>query len=423
MLHPMKSFLRATTLPCFFCFLLAGCQLLNTQNKAGLTLNLSATDLSTDSIWAPLEQAIEATLDSNAIPGAVLLLARNGEVIGHEAYGVSDPLTGERMDKDALFRICSQSKAIVSMSAMLLWERGAIGLDDPVSKYLPEFAGVGVLDTLLADTTAQYARPRSPLTVRHLMTHTSGIPYGEIGDERFEKLYAKYGVADLFPIDERSTRDNIALLAHTGLAHHPGEQWTYGLGLDVLVAVLEVASGLPYAEFLNTELLAPLGMDHTHFVVPENQRDALVGVFDKDSDGDWQHHTHRLYTTEYPTREDWPLCSGGAGLTSTAMDYARFLQMVLDRGAIPGGRLLKASTIDTLLADHAPGLLEGGWHQGLTFGVQNEPKGQGRFFWGGYFNTQYFGDPATGELVLIMKQTYGISDDSSYSTFSEVLNR
>ena len=232
MLHPMKSFLRTATLPCFFCFLLAGCQLPLAQNEAGLTLNLSATDLSMDSIWGPLSNSIEATVDSNAIPGAVLLVARDGKVIGHKAYGVSDPLTGKQMDKDALFRICSQSKAIVSMSAMILWERGAIELDDPVSKYLPEFAKIAVLDTLLADTTAQYSQPHSPLTIRHLMTHTSGIPYGEIGDERFEKLYAKYGVADLFPIDERSTRDNVSLLAQTGLAHQPGEQWTDWTGLD-----------------------------------------------------------------------------------------------------------------------------------------------------------------------------------------------
>ena len=127
-------------------------------------------------------------------------------------------------------------------------------------------------------------------------------------------------------------------------------------------------------------------------------------MFEPDSDGSWKPHQHPAYTTEYPTREEWPLCSGGAGLTSTAMDYARFLQMVLDRGAIPGGRLLEEATIDTILADHAPGLVDGDWHQGLAFGVRKEPEGQGRFFWGGYFFCS--GGPATG-VVLLMKQTYG----------------
>ena len=403
--------------------LLASCQAPLPTETAGLRLSASAVDLAQDSLWAPMEAAIRSTLEADGVPGAVLLVARNGEVLGHEAFGEADPLAGDPMTTEAQFRICSQTKAITSLAAMVLWERGQLGLDEPVSAYLPEFADIGVLDTLLADSTGVYSPPNRPVTIRHLMTHTSGIPYGDIGDPRFAKLYAKQGVADLFPIDGRSTRDNASRMARTGLAHDPGERWTYGLGLDVLVAVIEVASGRPYAEFLRTELLDPLGMDHTHFVLPEDQRDHLLEVFEPDSDGSWKPHQHPAYTTEYPTREEWPLCSGGAGLTSTAMDYARFLQMVLDRGAIPGGRLLEEATIDTILANHAPGLVDGDWHQGLAFGVQKEPEGQGRFFWGGYFNTQGYGDPATGELALLMKQTYGARNDSTSSAFSALLGR
>ena len=403
--------------------LFLGCQTQAPPAGAGLTVPSTTVDLSEDPIWIPMEKAIQSAVGTDEIPGGVLLLARNGQVIGHEAYGTSNPISGEPMDGDALFRICSQTKAITSMAAMILWERGALGLDDPVSKYLPEFAEVGVLDTLLPDTIGLYSSPKTVLTIRHLMTHTSGIPYGEIGDERIDRLYVKHGVVDLFPVDGRSTRENASLLARTGLIHHPGEQWTYGLGLDVLVAVVEVASGMPYAEFLRTELLDPLGMDHTHFVVPVEQRTGLVDVLEKDSTGAWRLHEHPRYTTDYPTHEDWPLCSGGAGLTSTAMDYARFLQMVLDRGAIPGGRLLEESTIDTVLADHAPGLLGGNWHQGLAFGVRKEPRGQGRFFWGGYFNTQGYADPATGEIALLLKQTFGASSDSSAAAFRNMLSR
>jgi len=422
----MSGFLQRILLVILSGTLFCGCQTSTPSTLStgqGLTVPSAPVDLSEDSVWMSMERDIQSTVEADGIPGAVLLLARNGEVIGHKAYGTSNPLSGEPMDKEALFRICSQTKAITSMAAMILWERGALGLDDPVSKYLPEFAHVGVLDTLLGDTIGVYSTPRTTLTIRHLMTHTCGIPYGDIGDDRFDRLYAKHKVVDLFPIDGRSTRDNVKLLARTGLVHHPGEQWTYGLGLDVLAAVVEVASGKPYAEFLRIELLDPLGMDHTHFVVPEEQRTGLANVFDKDSTGAWQLHEHPRYTTDYPTHEEWPLCSGGAGLTSTAMDYARFLQMVVDRGAIPGGRLLEESTIDTVLADHAPAHQDGDWHQGLAFAVQKKPEGQGRFFWGGYFNTHGFGDPATGEVLLLMKQTYGVNNDNSSAAFRSMLAR
>ncbi len=136
---------------------------------------------------------------------------------------------------------------------------------------------------------------------------------------------------------------------------------------------------------------------------------------------------HHKYTTDYPLRSDWPMCAGGAGLTSSALDYARFLQMFLDKGAIPGDRLLEESTIDTLFADHAPGLIEdklieNNWHQGLAFGVMTETT-NGGFWWGGYFNTQYFGNALTREVAVLMKQTQGIRNDNTSSVFYEVMNR
>lgn len=409
-----------------FCLLFIGLSLhacqSGTETRVGLNTEPVALDLSQDSTWSALSKAIEAEVDNSTIPGAVLLLARDGQVVGHQAFGFKDPLSKEPMDKNGLFRICSMTKATTATAAMMLWERGQLGLDDPVSLYLPEFADIGVLDSLLEDSTGIHSPLVRPVTIRHLMTHTSGIPYGEIGEKRFAKLYTKFDVNDTFPTDGRSTRDNVSRLAQTGLVHQPGETWTYGLGLDVLVAVIEVASGQPYAEFLRTELLAPLGMDHTAFVLPPKHRADLVEVWEKDSIGGWQKHEHHKYTTDYPLRSDWPMCAGGAGLTSSALDYARFLQMFLDKGAIPGGRLLEESTIDTLFADHAPGLIEDNWYQGLAFGVMKEPT-NGGFWWGGYFNTQYFGNALTGEVAVLMKQTHGIRNDKSSSAFYEVINR
>jgi CubicO group peptidase (beta-lactamase class C family) len=394
----------------------------STEKRVGLNAEPVALDLTQDHTWSALATAIESEIDNGTIPGAVLLLARDGQVVGHQAFGVKDPHSGEPMDKDGLFRICSMTKATTATAAMILWERGQLGLDDPVSLYLPEFADIGVLDSLREDSTGVHSASVRPITIRHLMTHTSGIPYGEIGEKRFAKLYAKHGVNDLFPTDGRSTRDNISRLAQTGLVHQPGETWTYGLGLDVLVAVLEVASGQPYAEFLRTELLDPLDMDHNAFVLPPEHQTDLVEVWEKDSAGDWKKHEHPKYATDYPLRSDWPMCAGGAGLTSSALDYARFLQMLVDKGGTPEGRLLEESTIDTLFADHAPGLIEDDWHQGLACAVTSKPA-NGGFWWGGYFNTQYFGNAATGEVAVLMKQTHGIRNDRTSSTFYEVLTR
>lgn len=404
----------------FLALALLACQP-ETKERVGLDVTPISLDLSQDTSWSILATAIESAIDTGAIPGAVLLLARDGQVIGHQAFGVKDPHSGEPMDKDDLFRICSMTKATTTIAALVLWERGQIGLDDPVSLYLPEFDNIRVLDSLREDSTGVYLPLVKPVTIRHLMTHTSGIPYGEIGDDRFAKLYAKNDIMDLFPTDGRTTRDNVSRLTKTGLAHQPGERWTYGLGLDVLVAVVEVASGRPYADFLRTELLDPLGMDHTSFVLPPEHQSNLVEVWEKDAAGAWQKHEHTNYTTDYPIRSEWPMCSGGAGLTSSALDYARFIQMILDRGAIPGGRLLKESTIDTLLADHASGLIDDNWHQGLACAVMKEPA-DNRFCWSGYFNTQFFGKPSTREVAVLMKQTYGIRKDETFSTFYDVMN-
>lgn len=375
-----------------------------------------------DPKWQKLDDAIHTGVDAEEIPGAVLLIAKNGEVIMHRAYGQADPIAQKEMTPSTLFRICSQSKAITSTAAMICWEKGMLELDDPVSKYLPEFASIGILDSLYADSTFSSIPTTTVLTVRHLMTHTSGIPYGEIGDPRFEKLYRKYDVVDLFPRDERTTHENAQKLGQLALAHDPGSKWTYSLGLDVLVAVIEVASGQSYSEFVTGELLNPLGMDDTHFIVPPSDRNRLANVVEPGQGPEtWQLHLHQNYSVDYPVHDEWPLCSGGAGLTSTAADYATFLQMYLDRGKYEGGRILQESTIDSIMSDQAPGLLAEHWQQGLAFGVKNRAQGGGRFFWSGYFNTQYYADPNTQELVVLMKQTFGLPSDTSSGAFNELL--
>tara|TARA_B100000768_G_C11252003_1_gene364525 strand:+ start:27 stop:1247 length:1221 start_codon:yes stop_codon:yes gene_type:complete len=369
-----------------------------------------------------LDDVIQSAVETNQIPGAVLLTTREGKVILHRAYGFADPLTQVPMQPNTLFRICSQTKAITATAAMVCWEKGLLGLDDPVAKYIPAFESIGILDSLMADSTFTSTPAENALTIRHLMTHTSGIPYGEIGDPRYEKLYTKHDVTDLFPRDMRSTLDNAERIGQLALAHEPGSQWTYSLGLDVLVAVIEVASAQPYTEFVESEIFEPLGMDDTYFVVPESDQSRVANVMERTPDGSsWQTHQHPDYTIEYPMHAEWPLCSGGAGLTSSASDYAKFLQMYLGRGATDEVRILEEATVDSIMTDNTRGILSGPWEQGLAFGVKSDAPGAGRFFWSGYFNTQYYADPATQEVVVLMKQTYGLDADTTSTAFNALL--
>jgi len=163
-------------------------------------------------------------------------------------------------------------------------------------------------------------------------------------------------------------------------------------------------------------------MNDTHFVLPMEKAKRLANVVEPAEDGgQWKRHEHPRYSIDYPLHPEWPLCSGGAGLTSSAKDYARFLQCYLDRGATPEGRLLQAYTVDSVLADQAPGLLDGGWHQGLAFGVRNGGSSAGSFFWSGYFNTSFFAQPSTKTSVVLMKQTYGLKVDSTATAFASLL--
>ena len=221
------------------------------------------------------------------------------------------------------------------------------------------------------------------MTVRHLMTHTCGVSYGEIGDPRFEALYEAHDVLDPlpdgWPLNPGQRSEHRFNMPHSSRLVF---QWNYSLGLDVLVAVIEVAAQQPYAAFLQSEILEPLGMNDTHFVLPMEKAKRLANVVEPAEDGgQWKRHEHPRYSIDYPLHPEWPLCSGGAGLTLVGQGLrALFYSATSIGGATPEGRLLQASTVDSVLADQAPGLLDGGWHQGLAFGVRNGGSSAGSFF-------------------------------------------
>lgn len=363
---------------------------------------------------ARIDAMCEQAVADGSVPGVLALVARDGKVVYHKAFGLADNASQRPLEKDAIFRIASQSKAITATAVMMLWEEGRFQLDDPIAKFIPEFQDAGVLTTFSeTDVTWTTEPARTPITVRHLLTHTSGIGYGVIdGDERFRKIYAKAGITDLFTTEPVTIAQSVKKLAKLPLHHHPGEQFTYSEGLDVLGYFIEIISGMPFDVFLRERLFEPLGMHDTGFYLPASKADRLVTV-QRPQDGAWQRYPVTFYDPDYPIRGAMTFFSGGAGLCSTALDYATFLQMYLNGGELNGTRILSRTTIATLMRDQVGGSWGGGdKHFGLAFGVvtdKGEAKGglgsPGTFDWGGYFNTQYFADPREGLIGILMKQT------------------
>ncbi len=409
-------------------FLLVALPLALAAQTASLQKSPPLTDGTPESVGmsaarlSGIDKMCEDAVKEGDIPGVVALVARNGKIVYYKAFGMADNAAKRPMKRDDIFRIASQSKAITSTAVMMLWEEGKFRLDDPISKYIPEFKNPQVLNTFVYSDTTYTAKPASrEITIRHLLSHTSGIGYGEIdGDERISLIYRKAGVTDLFTTENISIGESVKKLAKLPLHHNPGEKYTYSEGLDVLGYFIEVISGMPFDVFLKTRLFDPLGMTDTGFYLPAGKAGRLVPV-QYPVDGKWVRYPVTFYDPDYPVKGAKRFFSGGAGLCSTAKDYATFLQMYLNGGELNGVRILSRTTIQTIMGNQYPSLSEGKVeHYGLAFGVVDQ-KGQdtgglgslGTFNWGGYFNTQFFADPKEKIIGILMKQTQDTRTDKT----------
>ena len=362
----------------------------------------------------------------NEVPGMVALVARHGKIVYYKSFGMADATAGRALKRDDIFRIASQTKAVTATAVMMLWEEGKFSLDDPISNFIPEFKNPQVLKTFqYSDTTYTTEAAKSEITIRQLLTHTSGLGYGVIdGAERFKMIYRKAGVTDLFTTDTISIGESVKKLARLPLHHQPGEKFTYSEGLDVLGYLVEIVSGMPFDRFLKTRIFDPLGMKDTWFYLPADKAARLVPVQRFES-GAWAHYPVTFYDPAYPVSGARRFFSGGAGLSSTAADYATFLQMYLNGGELNGVRILSRTTIQSMVGNQTKDLMsDPGSFYGLAFGVVT-PAGQdtggrssaGTFEWGGYFNTSYFADPKEGVIGLLFKQTQQTSSDGTGRRF------
>ena len=357
----------------------------------------------------------QTQVDAGAFSGAVAAIARNGKVAYLRAVGFRDRAKTISLQSDAIFWIASMTKPVTSVAAMMLVEEGKLDLAAPVHQYLPEFRGTTVAvetrDAATGKTDITYEPQKRPMIVEDLLRHTAGLIHG-VGNAKVDQLYVKhlYDKAGVFHRD-RSLADVVSELARLPLAHQPGEVWDYGHSVDVLARVVEVVSGQPFDQFLEARLFKPLGMIDTGFYVPEAKLSRLV---DPPADNWIGPPDSVLADVTTPTK----LFSGGGGLVSTAADYLRFCQMLLNDGKFDGARILSPATVRRMttnalpsgirFAGYASGLVGplAGATWGLGFAVRSDaawslvPGSVGSFSWMGASGTYFWVDP-TEQLVVV----------------------
>jgi CubicO group peptidase (beta-lactamase class C family) len=366
-------------------------------------IGLSTTGL------ARLGTVMRGEVERGRVPGAVALIARRGQLGYFESFGKRDPANAAPMQLDTIFRIYSMTKPIVSVAAMMLWEEGRFLLSDPVGKYLPELGALKV--AVVRGSELDQVDAERPITIQDLLRHTSGLTYEFRGNGPLHKMYM---AARIYSRDQTNA-DQVTALSKLPLLHQPGTKWEYSRSTDVLGRLVEVLSGVSLGEYLLQRILKPLGMIDTGFYVPSASLGRLAEGFAKDPDTG--SGVQLVNVKDAPKFE-----SGGGGLVSTTADYARFLQMLLDRGRLDGVRYLSRKTIELMTSDHlgpitgAPDLLLPGYGFGLGFairlqpGISHVPGSVGQYFWGGLAGTTFWVDPAEELFAIMMIQAPGQRD-------------
>jgi len=352
-------------------------------------------------------------VDEQEFAGIVSLVARHGKVVSADVYGMQDLAARTPLQRDTIFRIYSMTKPITGVAMMMLYEDGKWHPDDPLSKYIPEFAGLKVYTGANPDGTPALKAPKRPPTVGDLMSHTAGFTYGLFGNTPVDKLYQ----ADN-PLAAPNLREFVAKMSKLPLLYEPGEQWVYSVSVDIQGYIVEKLSGQPLPDFMRTRIFEPLGMADTAFSVPQNKLARLATVYQMDVP------SHKLNPQPRdPNITATPgMASGGGGLYSTANDYLRFAQMLLNGGELEGHRLLAPATVALMRANHLPpalmdvrfgiGLyrLRSGFGFGYDVAVFEDPQkvgsitGKGTYLWDGAAGTWFWIDPSNDVVFVGMIQ-------------------
>jgi CubicO group peptidase (beta-lactamase class C family) len=377
-----------------------------------------------------IAEILDADAHKGLLPGAVALVARRGKVAYFDCVGVQDPDRQTPMRRDTIFRIASMTKPVTAVAALMLMEEGQFALIDPVSKHLPEFenlqVGIEVTDPATGAKTLKTEPLKRAITVQDLFRHTSGLTYGIFGNKPVHKLYRELKMMD----PQQNNAQMITKLCALPLAWQPGTMFEYSMATDVLGALVEVWSGMDLNRFFNERIFGPLGMKDTGFLLSEHTRTRLA-LPNNDPANKVQSQQFAYDPTRAPS---W--WSGGGGLFSTASDYVRFCQMLLNQGELDGVRLLSRKTVQLMASDHLPPglgfgtytlelgssapLAEYGQGYGLAVGVRKEegrspvPGSVGDFYWGGAYGTYFWIDPKEQLIMVFMLQETDMKKRARY---------
>ena len=390
-----------------------------------------------------IDSMISNEIEANNIPGAVILIGDEKGINYQKSYGIKNPETKEEFKNDDIFRIASMTKAITSFAVVKLWEKGLIDFDDPIKKYIPEFEYVEILDSFNEiDSSYTTVKRTKDITIRQLLTHTSGIGYDFIdGNPAIKAIYHKkkqdfmdYGVL-CFCDQDVTIGESIRKLSNVPLHHEPGEKYTYGIGLDVLGYMIEIVSNKTLDVFFKEEIFDPLEMTDTYFYIPESKSERLVpvqtfnsglsyntNIVDNDS---WVIFEDKRFNVNYPIEGERVFFAGGCGLSSTVKDYYNFLSIFINEGKFKGKQIIEKTTNDLIYKNQLSD--EFNTSIGLVFGITskndkwfNDGKTEGVLHWGGYWNTNFFADNKNKLIALIYKQTQNTSENS-WGKFREII--
>lgn len=380
---------------------------------------------------ARINTKMQTYVDEQKLAGISSLIARRGKVVHFEQVGMADIAAGTPMSAETIFRIYSMTKPITSAAVLMLFEEGRFRLSDPVSAYLPEFKTSKVLEQ-----DGSLVTPAQPLTIRHLLTHTAGLSYGFDENFQIDRLYGQSVWGPLQANPDIALADWIGTIAQMPLAYHPGTRYRYSVATDVLGYLVQVVAGMPFADFLQERIFAPLGMTDTFFTVPDAKLDRFAANYGPKDDGglkviDAPRESRYARPTQRP--------SGGGGLLSTTPDYLRFTQMLLNGGELDGVRLLGRKTVELMTTNHLPDgiFIDNDLKTGVGFGLGvsvllDLGKGQtlgsvGNYGWGGAANTNFWIDPKEQLIGILMLQfmpseTYPVTPDFRILTYQALVD-
>jgi len=359
-----------------------------------------------------IDTMLNEFVKNNWLVGVSALIVKDNQVVYYKGFGYADRASKKPMEANAIYRIMSQTKAITSLAVLQLFDQGKINLDQPVSDFISSFNKQSVIkDYNTKDTTYTTVPAKRNITIRDLLTHTSGLDYSSIGSEKMVAIYAKAGLPSGLGKSNGTLLEKMKILGTLPLVHQPGERFTYGLNTDLLGCIVEMVSGLSLDAYCQKNIFTPMGMKDTYFNVPAEKANRLPTVYTEDDKNkiiEWA-PTYRNIDPSYPLIKK-SYFSGGAGLSSTAFDYAIFLQMILNGGKYNGKQIISPRTAQLMVSPQLDFKFNGEDDFGLGFQIISEksarlkPRNQGSFSWGGFYGTNYWADPKENMICLIMTQ-------------------